>query len=323
MTPPSSKAVIEPTTPSARDASSSSADNDDESPQRPFDIAARLGLDVFGQPDSPSASLMLTKTAETLHGLSQQLAELNLDEPSSVRCCCGSKTECPSSAARERWEAKLKLSGGTCRAPPGYTSDRRLTHGFRDWTRPAATLRGSGEEVQAPRAQLRTPAQGARRLVTPCREPRAREQHTHVQVCRSDALVRGTREGEYSCGRGCGVCARSHIALIRHDAHTAHPHKQILADAQRYVQATHSQSLTQQSLSHVRSELAKCRQTANAQTIALAASGGIEQRLAEAERRYEDTRDLQHAESRKLKEQLKWRTMAEDRIGEFSGPFWC
>lgn len=92
-----------------------------------------------------------------------------------------------------------------------------------------------------------------------------------------------------------------------------------MADAQRYVQATHSQSLTQQSLSHVRSELAKCRQTANAQTIALAASGGIEQRLAEAERRYEDTRDLQHAESRKLKEQLKWRTMAEDRIGELPG----
>lgn len=232
MTPPPSKAMIEPTTPSARDASSSSADNDDESPQRPFDIAARLGLDVFGQPDSPSASLMLTKTAETLHGLSQQLAELNLDEPSSVRCCCGSKTECPSSAARERWEAKLKLSGGTCRAPPGYTSDRRLTHGFRDWTCPAATLRGPGEEVQAPRAQLRTPAQGACRLVTACREPRAREQHTHVQVRRSDALVRGTREGECNRDRRAvaehaRLCARSHIALIRHDAHTAHPHRQI------------------------------------------------------------------------------------------------
>lgn len=111
-------------TPSPRDASasakapSSSPDNEDESPQRTFDIAARLGLDVFGQPDSPSASLMLTRTAETLHGLTQQLADLNglgeSDPALNVRCCCGAKAECPSWAARERWEAKLKLSGGTC-----------------------------------------------------------------------------------------------------------------------------------------------------------------------------------------------------------------
>lgn len=116
--PPPPKALVAPTTPSPRDASASSNDHDDDSPQRPFDIAARLGLDVFGQPDSPSASLMLTRTAETLHGLTQQLADLNglgeSDPALSVRCCCGAKAECPSSAARERWEAKLKLSGGMC-----------------------------------------------------------------------------------------------------------------------------------------------------------------------------------------------------------------
>lgn len=37
-------------------------------------------------------------------------------------------------------------------------------------------------------------------------------------------------------------------------------------------------------------------------------------RLADAERRFEDARTLYHAESRKLREELKWRRMAEDRI---------
>ncbi len=34
------------------------------------------------------------------------------------------------------------------------------------------------------------------------------------------------------------------------------------------------------------------------------------------ERRFEDARDLLQAESRRLRDQMKWRTMAEERIGE-------
>lgn len=77
----------------------------------------------------------------------------------------------------------------------------------------------------------------------------------------------------------------------------------------------HSQTLTQQSLSHTRAELAKMRRASNSQMIALAAGSSTEDRLLDAERRFEDIRDLQQAESRKLRDELKWRRMAEDRIG--------
>lgn len=38
---------------------------------------------------------------------------------------------------------------------------------------------------------------------------------------------------------------------------------------------------------------------------------------SDAERRFEDARTLYHSESRKLREELKWRRMAEERIGEY------
>lgn len=124
---PGSGVVGDPSTPSPRGDSASNSD--DSSPARTADLATRFGLDVFGQPESPSASITLTRTAETLHGLSQQLADLNVlgeSDPSlSVRCCCGAKADCPSSAARERREAKLKLSGGTC---PSAPPQGRLAH---------------------------------------------------------------------------------------------------------------------------------------------------------------------------------------------------
>lgn len=76
----------------------------------------------------------------------------------------------------------------------------------------------------------------------------------------------------------------------------------------------HSQTLTQQSLTHVRNELAQSR-TKTSQSISLALEKTYQTRLAEAERRFEDARTLYHAESKKLREELKWRKMAEDRIG--------
>lgn len=69
----------------------------------------------------------------------------------------------------------------------------------------------------------------------------------------------------------------------------------------------------------MRGELTKSRAAANAQGIALAtgtATGSsLEARLADTEQRFEDARTLYQAESRKLRDELKWRSLAEDRIG--------
>lgn len=86
------------------------------------------------------------------------------------------------------------------------------------------------------------------------------------------------------------------------------------ADGQKYTQSQHSQTLTQQSLTHVRTELARSRVSASVQS---AAGAGAEERVADAERRFEDARDLLQAETRRLRDQMKWRQMAEERIGAF------
>lgn len=89
---------------------------------------------------------------------------------------------------------------------------------------------------------------------------------------------------------------------------------------QRHTQSLHNHNLTQQSLAHVRGELTKSRAAANAQGIALAtgaATGSsLEVHLADTEQRFDDARTLYQSESRKLRDELKWRSMAEDRIGE-------
>ncbi|WVQ78526.1 hypothetical protein IAT38_000612 [Cryptococcus sp. DSM 104549] len=84
----------------------------------------------------------------------------------------------------------------------------------------------------------------------------------------------------------------------------------------RYTQATHTQTLTQQSLTHVRAELTTLRDTAARQTIALASRGGVEESLVEAEKRYEDARDLAEEESRKCRDERRKRQRAELRIAE-------
>ncbi|KAK4685339.1 hypothetical protein P7C73_g4812, partial [Tremellales sp. Uapishka_1] len=83
----------------------------------------------------------------------------------------------------------------------------------------------------------------------------------------------------------------------------------------RYTQAMHTQTLTQQSLTHVRSELTTLRATSTRQNIALASGVGVEERLAEVERRYEEARESAEVESRKAREETRKRKRAEERIG--------
>ncbi|OCF45405.1 hypothetical protein I317_00650 [Kwoniella heveanensis CBS 569] len=84
----------------------------------------------------------------------------------------------------------------------------------------------------------------------------------------------------------------------------------------RYTQAMHTQTLTQQSLTHVRAELTTLRATTARQNIALASGAGVEQRLADAEKRYEDARDLAENETKKTRDEMRKRKRAEKRIEE-------
>lgn len=62
--------------------------------------------------------------------------------------------------------------------------------------------------------------------------------------------------------------------------------------------------------------MAKKRASADASAAITASSGSLQDRLLDAERRFEDARDLHQTETRKLREQLKWRKLAEDRIAD-------
>ncbi|OXG26587.1 hypothetical protein C361_01348 [Cryptococcus neoformans Tu259-1] len=84
----------------------------------------------------------------------------------------------------------------------------------------------------------------------------------------------------------------------------------------RYAEAMHTQTLTQQSLTHVRTELTNLRSTHARQTVALASRGGVEEKLLEAEKRYEEARDMADEELRKSREEKRKRLRAEARIAE-------
>ncbi|WVQ69886.1 uncharacterized protein L199_008109 [Kwoniella botswanensis] len=84
----------------------------------------------------------------------------------------------------------------------------------------------------------------------------------------------------------------------------------------RYTQAMHTQTLTQQSLTHVRSELTTFRTTSQRQKVALASGKGIEERLLESEKNYEDVKDLMEMEIKKTRDELRKRKRAEARIDE-------
>lgn len=66
----------------------------------------------------------------------------------------------------------------------------------------------------------------------------------------------------------------------------------------------------------MRTELAKHKAGASAAAQIAVSGTSLEDRLLDAERRFEDARDLHQAETRKLREQLKWRKLAEDRIAD-------
>ena len=78
----------------------------------------------------------------------------------------------------------------------------------------------------------------------------------------------------------------------------------------------HTQTLTQQSLTHVRSEVTKLRAAMTRQSLALASGTGVEDRLEEIERRCQEAMDLADAEGRKAKDDMRKRKRAEARIGE-------
>lgn len=80
----------------------------------------------------------------------------------------------------------------------------------------------------------------------------------------------------------------------------------------------HTQTLTQQTLTHVRGELTTLRTKTNRQSIALASGIGVEERLAEVEQRYEDAKESAEAETRKAMDETRKRKRAESRIGR-----WC
>ncbi|WWC60949.1 uncharacterized protein I303_103526 [Kwoniella dejecticola CBS 10117] len=84
----------------------------------------------------------------------------------------------------------------------------------------------------------------------------------------------------------------------------------------RYTQAMHTQTLTQQSLTHVRAELTSLRATSQRQKVALASGAGVGERLAEAEKKYEDARDLAENETRKVRDEVRKRKRVEARIEE-------
>ena len=91
--------------------------------------------------------------------------------------------------------------------------------------------------------------------------------------------------------------------------------KEWLKGMKRYTQAMHTQTLTQQSLTHVRSELTTLRTAANRQSLALASGVGAEDRLADLERRFNEVKEIKEAEARRARDEARKRKRADARIG--------
>lgn len=89
-----------------------------------------------------------------------------------------------------------------------------------------------------------------------------------------------------------------------------------LADLQRYTHSLHTQTLTQQSLTHVRAELQALRENTTRQNISNASGNGLQEQLMDAERRYEDMRDAMEVEKRNARDETRKRKRAEARIAE-------
>lgn len=118
-------------------------------PARPAGCPPFISPSAFISPaDSPSASVTLLRVNETLAGLSRQLAELEAErllesdpDLTARGCCCGAITDCPTLAARDRVDAKLKLCGGRSRGRDSADS--------RNWDGAPSALRGCRAQVSA------------------------------------------------------------------------------------------------------------------------------------------------------------------------------
>jgi len=88
------------------------------------------------------------------------------------------------------------------------------------------------------------------------------------------------------------------------------------ADIQRYTSSLHTQTLTQQSLTHVRAELQALRENTTRQNISAACGVNVQDQLMDAERRYEDTKDALELEKRKTRDEVRKRKQAEARVVE-------
>ncbi|KAE8540994.1 hypothetical protein D1P53_002347 [Cryptococcus gattii VGV] len=105
-------------------------------------------------------------------------------------------------------------------------------------------------------------------------------------------------------------------ANMTHMQKYAEQSRKIEVVEKRYAEAMYTQTLTQQSLTHVRTELTNLRDTYARQTVALASRGGVEEKLLEAEKRCEEARDMADEELRKGREEKRKRLRAEARIAE-------
>ncbi|WWC89743.1 uncharacterized protein L201_004668 [Kwoniella dendrophila CBS 6074] len=242
-------------------SSSSSSQNDRKATLSPYNN------DTHG---SPSASLM-SRTAETLDGLSKQLGHLkdeseNLDNEIML-CCCGNTIStgnlCKSLREREKLEDKLKLSGEIGNA---------LLQRYE------ALERKYQSSVDKYEKQLEA---------------------------KRNALVESVRKVN-----------NLEKANTQHLQKYAEISKKNEALEKRYTQAMHTQTLTQQSLTHVRAELTTLRTTSQRQKVALASGLNVEERLSEVEKRYEDAKDLAEIETKKSRDEFRKRKRAEARIEE-------
>ena len=84
-----------------------------------------------------------------------------------------------------------------------------------------------------------------------------------------------------------------------------------MLNSQRYTQSQHAQTLTQQSLSHARTELTSLQRTTKRQSLQLTLGAGSEERLTEMEKGYEDAKQEAAVENKRAKDEMRKRVRAE------------
>ncbi|ORY28284.1 hypothetical protein BCR39DRAFT_206519 [Naematelia encephala] len=230
-------------------------------------------------PDSPSTSTFL-RTAETLDGLTRQLEYVNDDSRQGGR----------DTNVNERKEDIENGLGRCCCGSSGGCS----TWIARDATE--AKLKLSGEIGNALLQRYEALEKKYQREV---------EKFEHQLEVKRTALAESVRR--------VNNLEKANTTHLQKYAEMSRKNEAL---EKRYTQAMHTQTLTQQSLTHVRSELTSLRRS----TTTRHASGvGIEERLLDAEKRYEEAREAMDSESRKARDEVRKRRRAEARIAELEG----